>query len=75
MNCIFSFLCCLFFGFIILLVQSFFGGFKVGLNFLIFFGGEIEMDNNGLEVEEFGFNIGFYIGVVFNLKLIDNFGF
>lgn len=75
MNRILCLLCGLLFGATILSAQSFSGGFKAGLNFSTLYGGEIETDNSGSEVEEFGFNTGFHIGAAFNLKLTDNFGF
>lgn len=53
--------------------NSFYGGFKAGMNFATI-DGPLELGNNDQELESFSYTTGFHVGVNFNLNLTDYFG-
>lgn len=53
--------------------NSFYGGFKAGMNFATI-DGPLELGNNGEDLESFSYTTGFHVGVNFNLNLTDYFG-
>lgn len=53
--------------------NSFYGGFKAGMNFATI-DGPLELGNNEQELESFSYTSGFHVGVNFNLNLTDYFG-
>ncbi len=53
--------------------NSFYGGFKAGMNFATI-DGPLDLGNNDQELESYSYTTGFHVGVNFNLNLTDYFG-
>jgi hypothetical protein len=53
--------------------NSFYGGFKAGMNFATI-DGPLDLGNNGEELESYSYTTGFHVGVNFNLNVTDYFG-
>jgi hypothetical protein len=53
--------------------NSFYGGFKAGMNFATI-DGPLDLGNNDQELESYSYTTGFHVGVNFNVNLTDYFG-